>query len=166
MTRIVTVGAAQLGPVQRGRDPQGGRRAAARAAAPGRDDGCELVVFPELALTTFFPRWFFEDRARDRRLVRARDALARHPAAVRRGRPVSASASAWATPSSPPDGHHYNTQMLVERDGGRSRRYRKVHLPGHEDHEPWRPFQHLERHYFEPGPEASACGGPSAGSSG
>ena len=30
-------------------------------------------------------------------------------------------------------------------------RYRKVHLPGHSEHEPDRPFQHLERRYFEPG---------------
>jgi predicted amidohydrolase len=29
---------------------------------------------------------------------------------------------------------------------------RKVHFPGHEQHEPDRPFQHAERHYFEPGP--------------
>ena len=28
-----------------------------------------------------------------------------------------------------------------------------MHLPGHEEHEPWRPFQHLERRYFEPGPD-------------
>ena len=32
-------------------------------------------------------------------------------------------------------------------------RYRKVHLPGHEEHEPDRPFQHAERYFFEPGPE-------------
>src|SRR3546814_18588942 len=25
--------------------------------------GCDLVVFPELALTTFFPRWFMTDQA-------------------------------------------------------------------------------------------------------
>ena len=25
-------------------------------------------------------------------------------------------------------------------------------MPGHEEHEPWRPFQHLERRYFDPGP--------------
>jgi predicted amidohydrolase len=31
-----------------------------------------------------------------------------------------------------------------------------VHLPGHEVPEPWRPFQHLERKYFEPGPEGFA----------
>ena len=28
-----------------------------------------------------------------------------------------------------------------------------MHLPGHETPEPWRPFQHLERKYFEPGPD-------------
>ena len=50
-----------------------------------------------------------------------------------------------------PDGHRYNTAILVERDGSVVGRYRKVHLPGHEDHEPWRAFQHLERYYFEPG---------------
>jgi predicted amidohydrolase len=31
-------------------------------------------------------------------------------------------------------------------------RYRKVHLPGHEEFEEWRAFQHLERRYFEAGP--------------
>jgi predicted amidohydrolase len=28
-----------------------------------KERGCELVVFPELALTTFFPRWYLEDEA-------------------------------------------------------------------------------------------------------
>ena len=27
----------------------------------GADQGCELIVFPELALTTFFPRWALDD---------------------------------------------------------------------------------------------------------
>ncbi len=49
------------------------------------------------------------------------------------------------------DGHHYNTAILVERDGSIAGKYRKVHLPGHEQVESWRPFQHLERRYFEPG---------------
>ncbi len=35
-------------------------------------------------------------------------------------------------------------------------RYRKIHLPGHEHNEPDRPFQHLERAYFEPGPDPFA----------
>ena len=28
-----------------------------------------------------------------------------------------------------------------------------MHIPGHEEHEPWRPFQHLERRYFEESPD-------------
>jgi predicted amidohydrolase len=40
----------------------------------------------------------------------------------------------------------------VERDGRVVATFRKVHIPGHETNEPWRPFQHLERFYFEPGP--------------
>ena len=31
-------------------------------------------------------------------------------------------------------------------------KFRKIHIPGHADYEPSRPFQHAERHYFEPGP--------------
>ncbi|NCG25548.1 MAG: N-carbamoyl-D-amino-acid hydrolase, partial [Actinobacteria bacterium] len=61
-----------------------------------------------------------------------------------------------------PDGHRYNTQILVERDGSIVGKYHKVHLPGHREHEPWREFQHLERRYFEPGddfPTFEAFGG-------
>jgi len=52
-----------------------------------------------------------------------------------------------------PDGHHYNTQILVDRTGQTIGKYRKVHIPGHADHQPWRKFQHLERYYFEESPD-------------
>src|SRR5512140_1644692 len=60
MPRIVTVGAAQLGPIARGetRAQVVDRQLALLHAA--HRHGCDLVVFPELALTTFFPRWYFE----------------------------------------------------------------------------------------------------------
>ena len=152
-----------------------GRRGAARAVQ--RDDtrkdvverllallheapsgGCDLVVFPELALTTFFPRWFVDDIAEFDHFYETAMPGPDDAAAVRRGARGSASASASATPSSPsrtPTAmrHRYNTQILVERDGSVVARYRKVHLPGHEEHEPDRPFQHAERYYFEPGPD-------------
>jgi predicted amidohydrolase len=44
----------------------------------------------------------------------------------------------------------FNTSILVDR-GRIIGRYRKVHLPGHAENEPARPFQHLEKRYFEPG---------------
>ena len=60
MPRIVTVGAAQLGSIARSetRAQVVERMLALMHAAAGH--GCDLVVFPELALTTFFPRWYFE----------------------------------------------------------------------------------------------------------
>jgi len=49
------------------------------------------------------------------------------------------------------DGHRYNTSILVDAGGRVVLKYRKIHLPGHAEHEPWRPFQHLEKRYFEVG---------------
>ena len=57
-------------------------------------------------------------------------------------------------PSSSRDGgalRRYNTAILVDRAGRLVGKYRKVHLPGHAEHEPWRPFQHLEKRYFDVG---------------
>jgi predicted amidohydrolase len=52
-----------------------------------------------------------------------------------------------------PEGRRFNTQILVAKDGATVAKYRKVHIPGHEHHEPDRPFQHAERYYFEPSME-------------
>jgi predicted amidohydrolase len=45
----------------------------------------------------------------------------------------------------------FNTSILVDRSGAIVGRYRKIHLPGHAEHEPWRAFQHLEKRYFDVG---------------
>jgi predicted amidohydrolase len=50
-----------------------------------------------------------------------------------------------------PDGRHFNTAILVGRDGRVVGKYRKVHLPGHSKFDPARSFQHLEKRYFLPG---------------
>ena len=47
--------------------------------------------------------------------------------------------------------HRYNSSILVDAAGRIVAKYRKVHLPGHAEHEPWRKFQHLEKRYFEIG---------------
>jgi N-carbamoyl-D-amino-acid hydrolase len=156
MTRIVTVGAAQLGPVHRTdtRDAVVDRLVALLHQAA--DASCDLVVFPELALTTFFPRWYLDDPVEvaswfEREMPGpATKALFDEAMALGVGFCLG-----YAELHTGDDGieHHYNTQVLVERDGGVVGKYRKVHIPGHSRYEPHRPFQHLERYYFEPGPD-------------
>ena len=61
--RVIKVAAAQMGPIQRseGRDAVVPRMLALMDEAKAR--GADLIVYPELALTTFFPRWYMEDQA-------------------------------------------------------------------------------------------------------
>ena len=147
-----TVAAAQMGPVARAEPRDDGRRArCSRCCARRPAAARELVVFPELALTTFFPRWdLADDEVLD--VLRARDAGPGDAAAVRRSARGSASASTSATPSSRPTATATTRRSSSSATAASSTTYRKVHLPGHEEPEPWRPFQHLERKYFEPGP--------------
>jgi len=61
MARRLSIAGGQLGPIGRG-EPRAKvvrRLIALMHEAKGR--GAELVVFPELALTTFFPRWHITD---------------------------------------------------------------------------------------------------------
>tara|TARA_Y100001936_G_scaffold190717_1_gene189634 strand:- start:442 stop:1281 length:840 start_codon:yes stop_codon:yes gene_type:complete len=119
----------------------------------GSDAGCELVVFPELALTTFFPRWYLDDNPTEL------DAYYESAMPGPETQALFDEAKSLGVgfylgyAEQTPQGNRYNTSVLVERDGSIVAKYRKVHLPGHEEHEPERPFQHLERRYFEEGPD-------------
>ncbi|GAB4224744.1 MAG: N-carbamoyl-D-amino-acid hydrolase [Kiloniellaceae bacterium] len=150
MSRILTVAAAQLGPISRDEPRQS---AVARLCALLREakaKGADLVVFPELALTTFFPRWYFDDQAEV-------DVFFEREMPNASVRPLFDLAAELGIGFNlgyaelTPDGHHFNTSILVDAGGSVVGKYRKVHLPGHREHEPWRPFQHLEKRYFEPG---------------
>jgi predicted amidohydrolase len=154
MSRVVTVGAAQLGPIARS---ESRAQVVARMLALMRQahaHGCNLVVFPELALTTFFPRWYLEDPAE-------LDAFYEREMPGPETRPLFETAAAlgigftlgYAELTLDDDGtaHRYNTAITVDASGRIVGKYRKIHLPGHAEHEPWRAFQHLEKRYFEVG---------------
>lgn len=66
--RLITVGGAQLGPIQRADTRAAVVERLITLLREGHRKGCEIVVFPELALTTFFPRWFISEQA-DRKSV-------------------------------------------------------------------------------------------------
>ena len=152
MSRIVTVGAAQMGPIQKDHTRSEVVERLIALLRQGHKAGCDLVVFPELALTTFFPRWFVDDISE-----------ANHWYETEMPSPVTQPLFNEAKKMQmgfclgyaelTPDGHRFNTQILVEKDGSVVAKYRKVHIPGHEHNEPDRPFQHAERYYFEPSME-------------
>jgi|GEM_PF-5481103 len=56
--RCITVGAAQLGPIAKHEPRTQVVERLRDLLREGAAAGCDLIVFPELALTTFFPRWF------------------------------------------------------------------------------------------------------------
>jgi N-carbamoyl-D-amino-acid hydrolase len=151
--RLLTIGAAQLGPIQRAHGRADVVERMIRLMREANSHGCDLVAFPELALTTFFPRWFMEDQAEI-------DSF------FERGMPSNETAPLFDEARRLGLGfmlgyaelvheggrlRRFNTQILVDKTGAIVGKYRKIHLPGHREHEPWRAFQHLEKRYFEVG---------------
>jgi predicted amidohydrolase len=115
-----------------------------------RARGASFVVFPELTLTTFFPRYWFEGPAEVERFFEARmpneDVQPLFDRAAELGVGFHLGYAELT-----PDGRRFNTAILVGPDGRIAGKYRKVHLPGHADNRPDAPAQHLEKRYFEVG---------------
>ncbi|MEX0344347.1 MAG: N-carbamoyl-D-amino-acid hydrolase [Rhizobiaceae bacterium] len=150
MNRQFVVASAQMGPIARDEPRQSCVARMVELLREAGSRGAKLVVFPELAFTTFFPRWMIDDP----------DELATYfegsmpgPAA----RPLFETAAELGIgfyvgyAEATPEGHHFNTSILVGPDGQLIGKYRKVHLPGHDAPQPGRAFQHLEKRYFEAG---------------
>ncbi len=148
--RNVRVGAAQMGAIQKA---EGRQAVVARMLAlleKAIEARCDLVVYPELTLTTFFPRWYMEDPAEvDAWFEREMPNEATRPLFERAREAGVALCLGYAELT--PDGHRFNTQILTDKAGAIVGKYRKVHLPGHADYDPTRTHQHLEKRYFEPG---------------
>lgn len=148
--REIMIGGAQLGAIQKNETRESVVQRMLALLEKASMQGCELVVFPELALTTFFPRWYMEDQKEvDHWFEREM------PSAVTRplfdfSREHSIAIS-FGYAELTPEGRHFNTSIITDRQGNIVGKYRKVHLPGHSEYEPDRDFQHLEKRYFEPG---------------
>ena len=156
MTRMLTVAAAQMGPVQRDDSRESVVERLLVMLRDAHAHGVELVVFPELALTTFFPRWFVDDISEaDHWYERSMPNAVTQPLFDEAKRLGIGFCLGYALVETEADGtvRRWNVQTLVERDGSIVATYKKTHIPGHEHHEPDRPFQHAERYYFEPSPD-------------
>jgi predicted amidohydrolase len=152
MNRYLTLGVCQTGPVQRN---------ASRAETVGRlihlletasRAGAELAVFPEMALTTFFPRWpiddpreidgFYETQMPGPQTQPLFDAARRLD--------VGFALGFAELDNDGPRQRRFNSMVLVDAHGNLAGRYRKMHIPGSEAAQAG-VTTHLEQRYFEPG---------------
>src|SRR3954470_18368577 len=143
LSRLFRAAAAQMGPIQ---------RADSRAHTLARmialldraaDDGAKLVVFPELAFTTFFPHWFLGGDELDLYFERSMP-NASVAALFDRARTLGVGFYVGYAELTP-DGRRFNSSILVNSDGEIISKYRKVHLPGSVEPRPGAKYQQLEK---------------------
>jgi predicted amidohydrolase len=115
--------------------------------------GADIVVYPEAALTAFFPHWWIETEAEldsffEKKMPTATvqplfDAARGHRLAFCLGYAELALEESRK--------RRFNSAVLVNPNGEILGKYRKIHLPGYADRRPDHPFQNLEKRYFETG---------------
>jgi predicted amidohydrolase len=150
MSRVIRVGAGQMGPIQRAESREAVVRRMLDLLEHARSQKCTLVVYPELTLTTFFPRWYMADQSEvDSWFEREMPNAATRSLFDKAAEYGIAFSLGYAELT--PEGRHFNTAILVDGAGRIVGKYRKVHLPGHAEFDEKRAFQHLEKRYFEPG---------------
>src|SRR5438093_9465034 len=131
MARHLRIAAAQLGPLN---------KADSRATAVSRlrnllkeahGMGAKFVVFPELAFTTFFPRWWIEEQHEvDERFFERQIPSKETAPLFEEARKLGIGFYVGYAELTP-QGRRFNSAVLVGPDGVIVGKYRKVHLPGH-----------------------------------
>jgi len=151
--RVVTVGAAQLGPIALSETRTQVVDRLLTLLTRAHDRRCDLVVFPELALTSFFPRWHYDTQEKIDRFFETAMPGPETQALFDRAKELGIGFCLGFAELVEEGGEtrRFNTSILVDKTGAIFGKYRKVHLPGHADHKPERRWQHLEKAYFDVG---------------
>ncbi|MFC7554984.1 N-carbamoyl-D-amino-acid hydrolase [Pseudoroseomonas wenyumeiae] len=149
MPRMLHIAAAQMGPTQRAepRETTLARMIALLEEAAAK--GAQLVVFPELAFTTFFPRWLLSGEELESYFEPAMPNPRVQPLFDRAKELGVGFYVGYAELT--PEGQHFNSAITVGPDGSILGKYRKVHLPGSVEPREGARFQQLEKRYFEYG---------------
>lgn len=154
MARRLKIAAAQLGALHRADSREAAVKRLIALMREAHGQGARFVVFPELALTTFFPRWWMPDQEEvDRGFFEPSMPSPLTQPLFDEGKRLGIGYYLGYAELANLDGRlrRFNTSILVGPDGSIVGKYRKVHLPGHADHKPQAAFQHLEKKYFEVG---------------
>src|SRR3984885_7630037 len=155
MSRKLRAAVAQLGPIHLADSRAAVVKRLIALLREAHAGGATFVVFPELALTTFFPRWWMTDQEEIDRFFESQMPGPETQPLFELARELGIGFYLGYAELTEEQGQtrRYNTSILVERDGRILGRYRKIHLPGHSEHLPNAPFQHLEKRYFDVGNE-------------
>jgi predicted amidohydrolase len=150
MARIIRVAGCQMGGIQKADSRAHTLDRLVALLEQAAAAGATLAVFPELAFTTFFPRWLIDGTQElDTYFERAMP-NPQVQALFDRARELGIGFNIGYGELTP-DGHRFNTAILVAPDGSLIGKYRKVHLPGSVEPRPGARFQQLEKRYFEYG---------------
>jgi predicted amidohydrolase len=155
MSRKLRTAVAQMGPVHLADDRRSVVRRLLEMLREAHAGGARFVVFPELALTTFFPRYWMTDQAQIDRYFEREMPGPETRVLFETARDLGVGFYLGYAELTEEAGRtrRFNTSILVDPKGKLIGRYRKIHLPGHSEHLPEAPFQHLEKRYFEVGNE-------------
>ncbi|KQV37056.1 MULTISPECIES: nitrilase-related carbon-nitrogen hydrolase [unclassified Rhizobium] len=153
MPRTIRIAAAQMGPVNPSEERSVTISRILKLLGSAADKDCDLAVFPELALSTFFPREYHADlRKADMFYEKSMPAQDLQPLfALAQERKIGFSLGYAELVEDHGISHRYNSQVLIDKQGVVISKYRKIHLPGHSDYKENDPFQNLEKYYFEVG---------------
>ncbi|MEK4251520.1 carbon-nitrogen hydrolase family protein [Paenibacillus sp. FSL W7-1287] len=136
----LTIGAAQMAPNDE--DIQVNLERIVRMMETAKDQGVQVVAFPELALTPFFPviylrqfrHYFMEDNCEEITTIR--------------NKAKELKLTTIFGYAEVDKGHYYNTAMVVDSNGAIAGKYRKVHIPAPMINNA---MGNYEKIYFEPG---------------
>ncbi|RYY15513.1 MAG: N-carbamoyl-D-amino-acid hydrolase, partial [Alphaproteobacteria bacterium] len=149
MPRVIRLAACQMGPNQRADSREAILARMLTLLEQAAAQGATLCVFPELAFTTFFPRWLLDGAELDQYYERAMP-NPQVQSLFDRARALGIGFSVGYAEITA-EGQRFNCAILVEPDGTVLGRYRKVHLPGSVEPREGARFQQLEKRYFEYG---------------
>lgn len=153
MSRMLTVGAAQMGPIPRAEDRHATLERLISMLHQAVQRGCQLVVYPEGALTAFFPHWHMTDEAEiDSYFETAMPNPQVQPLfeeAKRLG--IGFSLGYFELAIEAGHKHRFNSSVLVDPQGRIAGKYRKIHLPGYAEPGQGNVFENLEKYYFDIG---------------
>ncbi len=153
MPRYLTVAAAQSGPISRTATRGEVVARLVEQMREARSRGAELIVFTECALSAFFPHWWIDDEAELDSWFECELPSAATQPLFDASRELGLGFCLGYAELAIEKGRkrRFNSNVLVDQTGTIVGKYRKLHLPGHDDHRPHNPFQNLEKRYFEVG---------------